>query len=80
MAEFYSATIRKSDRFCGPVLLRDLHTYDTHWATLARQHGSNNDINKIADNFRNWWKPQPLDKKGVEKAFIGFCKGLKPPT
>ena len=25
MAEFYSATIRKADRFHGPVLLRDLH-------------------------------------------------------
>jgi len=23
VAEFYSATIRKSDRFCGPILLRD---------------------------------------------------------
>jgi hypothetical protein len=55
-------------------------TYDTHWAPLARKYGSNNDINKIADSFRNWWKPKPLDKKGVEKAFISFCKGLKPPT
>ena len=26
MAEFYSATIRKADRFRGPVLLRDLQT------------------------------------------------------
>ena len=25
MAEFYSATVRSSDRFCGPVLLRDSH-------------------------------------------------------
>ncbi len=25
VAEFYSATIRKADRFRGPVLLRDLH-------------------------------------------------------
>ena len=25
MAEFYSATIRLSDRFSGPVLRRDLH-------------------------------------------------------
>ena len=55
-------------------------TYDKQWADLARKHGSNNDINKIADNFRNWWKPKPLDSKGVEKAFVGFCKGLKPPT
>ena len=23
MAEFYSATVRLSDRFCGPILLRD---------------------------------------------------------
>ncbi len=27
-AEFYSATIRKVDRFRGPVLLRDLHWID----------------------------------------------------
>ena len=25
MAEFYSATVRLFDRFCGPVLLRDSH-------------------------------------------------------
>ena len=26
MAEFYSATVRLFDRFCGPVLLRDSHS------------------------------------------------------
>ena len=50
MAEFYSATVRLFDRFCGPVLLRDSHpTYgfgelDTlvpaYAATIHKSQGS----------------------------------------
>ncbi len=33
MAEFYSATVRLFDRFCGPVLLRDSKVGDRSGAT-----------------------------------------------
>jgi len=45
MADFYSATIRSSDRFRGPVLLRDLHLVsailveiDDKWATADKAY------------------------------------------
>jgi len=34
MAEFYSATIRLSDRFRGPLLLRDLHEWAQYRETF----------------------------------------------
>ena len=44
MAEFYSATIRKVDRFRGPVLLRDLQRD-------CRRTGSANLIDIDAETF-----------------------------
>ena len=38
MAEFYSATVRRSDRFRGPVCLRDSHRLQRLQKTLASQH------------------------------------------
>ena len=47
------------------------------WAGLAKVHGNGKDITKLGEEFRRWWAPRALDGAGVEKAFIGFCKGSK---
>ena len=54
MAEFYSATVRLFDRFCGPVLLRDSHinTTGTHGRGIdAYMYSNDGDIDVYAENI-----------------------------
>ena len=53
--------------------------YAEPWQTIARTHGSGKDINRIAEDFRNWCagKQIPLDGPKVERQFETFCKGVK---
>lgn len=51
--------------------------YTEPWATLAKANGNGKDVSKLGEEFRRWWAPRALDGAGVEKAFIGFCKGSK---
>lgn len=56
------------------------------WDSLAREHvtriqgGHVPDLRGLTDAFRNWceMKGIPLDSKGIERTFIGFCKGYRP--
>ena len=58
-----------------------------HWRDLAEKHvkrltgGHLPDLAVLADQFRAFCKAKtiPLDSRGVEKAFIGFCKRYNPP-
>lgn len=56
------------------------------WDGLAREHvariqgGQLPDLDSLANAFRYWCKTKgiPLDAKGIEKTFTGFCKNYKP--
>jgi hypothetical protein len=56
------------------------------WDSLARTHvtriqgGHLPDLRGLTDAFRNWCaaKSIPLNAKGIDRTFIGFCKGYRP--
>lgn len=56
------------------------------WEQMARDHvtriegGHVPDLRGLTDAFRNWCvaKAIPLDTRGIDKTFIGFCKSYKP--
>jgi hypothetical protein len=56
------------------------------WDSLAREHvtriqgGHIPDLRGLTDAFRNWCEAKgiPLDSKGIERTFIGFCKSYRP--
>lgn len=56
------------------------------WDSLARTHvtrvrgGHIPDLRGLTDAFRNWCEAKaiPLDAKGIDRTFIGFCKGYRP--
>lgn len=56
------------------------------WDKLARdnvtriQGGHVPDLRGLTDAFRQWCEAKsiPLDKNGIDKTFIGFCKGYRP--
>jgi hypothetical protein len=56
------------------------------WDSLARTHvtrvqgGHIPDLRGLTDAFRNWCEAKaiPLDASGIERTFIGFCKGYRP--
>ena len=56
------------------------------WDSLARQHvtriqgGHVPDLGGLTDAFRNWCEAKgiPLDAVGIDRTFIGFCKGYRP--
>ena len=56
------------------------------WEQLARDHvtriqgGHVPDLRGLTDAFRNWCdaKGIPLNTRGIDKTFIGFCKTYKP--
>ena len=55
------------------------------WCSLAEKHlerpgGYLPDLGKLAQAFRDWAdaKSIPLDKQGIDKTFIGFCKSYRP--
>ena len=59
--------------------------FNKFWYGLAEKHversgGYLPDLSKLAQAFRSWAKAKniPLDKLGIEKTFIGFCKGYRP--
>ncbi|WP_310622442.1 replication initiation protein [Flexibacterium corallicola] len=54
-------------------------SFSEPWKTIARAHGNGKDIDLIATDFRNWCASGgiPLDKKGIEKTFMGFCKKVR---
>ena len=60
--------------------------YSKPWEDLARTHakplpGSHlPDLGGLAGAFRDWCRAKgiPLDAPGIEKTFIGFCKGYQP--
>ena len=52
-------------------------SYVEPWATHAKAHGNGKDVTNLGEEFRQWWTPRPLDAAGIEKAFIGFCRGFK---
>ena len=56
------------------------------WDSLARTHvtrvqgGHLPDLRGLTDAFRNWCETKsiPLDANGIDRTFIGFCKGYRP--
>ena len=56
------------------------------WEQLARDHvtriqgGHVPDLRGLTDAFRNWCEAKgiPLNTRGIDKTFIGFCKTYKP--
>lgn len=60
--------------------------YSKPWEDLARTHakplpdGHLPDLVGLAGAFRDWCRAKgiPLDASGIEKTFIGFCKGYQP--
>jgi len=58
-----------------------------HWRELTEKHvqrlsgGHLPDLTVLTDQFRAFCKAKtiPLDSRGIEKAFIGFCKRYNPP-
>ena len=56
------------------------------WDSLARTHvtrvqgGHIPDLRGLTDAFRNWCEAKsiPLDAKGIDRTFIGFCKTYRP--
>ena len=61
---------------------------DAFWEPLAREHVTRiqgvhvPDLRGLSDAFRNWCEAKgiKLDQNGIEKTFVGFCKGYRPPT
>lgn len=59
---------------------------DAFWEPLAREHvtriqgGHVPDLRGLSDAFRNWCEAKgiKLDQNGIEKTFVGFCKGYRP--
>ena len=59
---------------------------DPFWDPLAQEHvtriqgGHVPDLRGLTDAFHNWCEAKgiPLDAHGIDKTFIGFCKGYKP--
>lgn len=55
------------------------------WDTLAREHvtkiqgGHVPDLRSLTDAFRAWCETKdiPLDKSGIDRTFIGFCKNYR---
>uniref|UniRef100_UPI00286EC25F replication initiation protein n=1 Tax=Flexibacterium corallicola TaxID=3037259 RepID=UPI00286EC25F len=49
---------------------------DNRWQKIARSYGNGKDIDRIAEDFRNWCedKGMKLDQPNIEASFIGFCK------
>ena len=58
------------------------------WDSLAREHvtriqgGHVPDLRGLTDAFRNWCEAKgiPLDAKGIDRTFVGFCKNYHPIT
>jgi hypothetical protein len=55
--------------------------FNKFWCKLAEEHvarsgGHLPDLGKLAQAFRDWTKAKsiPLDKSGIEKTFVGFCR------
>lgn len=53
------------------------------WAEIARKHlpHPQQDVNRVAENFRRWVAAREgmtLVSKGIERAFVGFCKQVEP--
>jgi hypothetical protein len=56
------------------------------WDSLARTHvtrvqgGHIPDLRGLTDAFRNWCEAKaiPLDAKGIDRTFTGFCKTYRP--